>query len=193
VIDEPTGRHYYGGDVAAPIFREVLMDLCRLPSGPLSTDPTRVALRPPAPAPVTVPDVRLMARDGVRREVARAGLRARFVGDGPRALSQSPAAGQAVERGTGVTVWLAAPDDSVSSHMPDLAGLTIREALRRLSAIGLVPEIRGSGIVNRQSPGPGTPLDEDTVCRLWCRPGVPDFEAASNGGVPASVVSAGRP
>lgn len=173
VIDEPSGRHYYGGDAAAPIFREVLMDLCRLPRGPLSTDPTRVALRPPAPAPVTVPDVRLMRPEVVRREFARAGVRAHFVGDGPRVLAQSPAAGQAVERGTGITVWLAAPEDSASRVMPDLGGLTIREALRHLSVIGVVPEIHGSGIVTRQSPPAGAALEERSRCELWCRPGVP--------------------
>jgi len=194
VIDEPSGRHYYGGDVAAPIFREVLMDLCRLPGGPLSTDPSRVAVRPPAPAPVTVPDVRRMQPDGVRRELARTGLRARFVGDGPRALAQSPAAGQAVERGAGITVFLSAPADSISRTMPDLAGLTIREALRVLSAVGVVPEIQGSGLVARQQPLPGEPLEPGMACRLWCRRGVSDV--AATGGpfaLPAAAGGAGRP
>jgi stage V sporulation protein D (sporulation-specific penicillin-binding protein) len=194
VIDEPRGQHYYGGDVAAPIFREVLMDLCRLPSGPLSTDPSRVAVRPPAPAPVTVPDVRLMRREGVRREFAKSGLRARFVGEGPRALAQAPAAGEAAERGTGVTVWLAAPDDSVSRHMPDLAGLTIREALRRLSAVGLVPRIHGSGIVTRQTPSPGDPLGARTACQVWCRPGVLSLPREDGAyAVPAAAERANRP
>jgi cell division protein FtsI/penicillin-binding protein 2 len=194
VIDEPTGRHYYGGDVAAPIFREVLMDLCRLPDGPLSTDPSRVAIRPPAPAPVTVPDVRLMRREGVRRELARFGLRARFSGEGPRALTQSPAAGQAVERGAGITVFLAAPDDSISKVMPDLAGLTIREALRRLSGVGIVPEIRGSGIVDRQQPAAGEPLGSGTECLLWCRRGVPDLERSDAAfAVPAAAARPDRP
>jgi stage V sporulation protein D (sporulation-specific penicillin-binding protein) len=194
VIDEPRGRHYYGGDVAAPIFREVLMDLCRLPGGPLATDPSRVAVRPPAPAPVTVPDVRRMRAGGARRELARAGLRVRFVGEGPRALAQAPAAGQAVERGAGITVFLAAPDDSISRTMPDLAGLTIREALRRLSAVGIVPEIRGSGVVARQQPQPGEPLQPGTPCRLWFRRGVSDVAAGDGAfALPAASGGADRP
>lgn len=194
VIDEPGGRHYYGGDVAAPIFREVLMDLCRLPGGPLATDPSRVAVRPPAPAPVTVPDVRRMEPHGVRRELAHAGLRARFAGDGPRALAQSPAAGQAVERGTGITVYLSPPADSISRTMPDLEGLTIREALRVLSALGVMPEIQGSGLVARQQPPAGEPLEPGMMCRLWCRRGVSDV-AAGDGpfALPAAAGGAGRP
>ncbi len=194
VVDEPSGRHYYGGDAAAPVFREVIKDLCRLPDGPLTTDPSRVAVRPPAPAPVTVPDVRLMRPEGVRRELAREGLRARFIGRGPRALAQAPAAGHAVEKGAAITVYLAAPDDSASKVMPDLAGLTIREALRVLSAVGMVPQVSGSGLVARQRPAPGAPLDPHADCMIWCRNGVSDVDTESGAyAIPAAVTGSERP
>ena len=36
VIDEPRSGRYYGGEVAAPVFREVVEDLQRLPKGPFA-------------------------------------------------------------------------------------------------------------------------------------------------------------
>src|SRR5207249_7506871 len=48
VIDEPRGKQHYGGEVAAPVFREVMLDLQRLPHGPLDPDLQQVVVRPPA-------------------------------------------------------------------------------------------------------------------------------------------------
>jgi hypothetical protein len=40
--------------------------------------------------------------------------------------------------------------------MPDLRGLSAREALRRLTQIGLTAKLDGTGFVTDQSPQPGT-------------------------------------
>ncbi|MBI3539200.1 MAG: penicillin-binding protein 2 [Candidatus Eisenbacteria bacterium] len=50
VIDEPHSGKYYGGECAAPVFREVATDLWRLPNGPLGSGVMQIASRPPAPA-----------------------------------------------------------------------------------------------------------------------------------------------
>lgn len=171
VIDEPRGPHYYGGEVAAPVFREVLLDLMRLPDGPFESRATDIAHRPPGPAPVIVPDVRLLPPAAADRRLAALGLRAHFEGRGPRALAQDPAAGQAAERGASVSVWLEPPQDSTALVMPDLAGAAVREALRRLALLGVRPRIEGRGLVVRQEPVAGSPLPADRVAWLWCEPG----------------------
>jgi cell division protein FtsI/penicillin-binding protein 2 len=170
VIDEPRGRQYYGGEVAAPVFREVLLDLRRLPHGPLEDGITDIAVRPPALAPVQVPDLRLLQRSGVPARLAEYGLRVRFRGDGPRVLAQEPRAGSAIERGTSVTVWLSPPTDSAARVLPDLIGLPVREALQRLTSLAVGARIEGSGVVARQQPRAGTELPLEGECRLWCRP-----------------------
>jgi cell division protein FtsI/penicillin-binding protein 2 len=172
VIDEPRTGRYYGGEIAAPVFREVLLDLRRLPDGPFGTGATEVAGRPAAPAAVLVPDLRLLPPGEAERRLAADGLRVRFEGRGPRALAQDPAAGQAAERGASVTVWLAAPADSAGLSLPDLVGLPLREALRRLTLRQVEVRIVGRGIVVRQSPAAGTLLRPRSECRLWCEPGV---------------------
>ncbi len=195
VIDEPHGKHYYGGEVAAPVFREVLLDLRRLPHGPLESGASQVAARPPAPAPVLVPDLRLLAPRDVTRRLAEIGLRPSFVGEGGRARSQSPAAGEAAERGAGVTVWLSAPHDSSGDVMPDLTGLAVREALRRLTPLEAKVRIEGHGLVVRQSPAPGTPLSVNRVCGVWCAPGPVLRAGPADERVPgmAAVAASARP
>jgi len=188
VIDEPRTGRYYGGEIAAPVFREVMLDLRRLPDGPFGTGSTEVAAKPPAPAAVVVPDLRLLPQLAVERRLAEHGLRARFEGRGPRALAQSPAAGQAAERGASVTVWLAAGAGSAGSLLPDLVGLPLREALRRLTPRQVRTRITGSGIVVRQTPAAGTPLVPGSECRLWCEPGVAPAASPSPG--PLSVIRA---
>ena len=168
VIDEPHSSHYYGGEIAAPVFREVILDLRRLPRGPLDWDPRQVAIRPPAPAAVVVPDLRLLPARTAERRLLSFGLRAHFEGAGARALAQSPTAGEAAERGAQVTVWLSAPEDSAMRTLPDLLGLPAREALRRLSLFQVPARVEGMGCVVRQEPASGTALPIHGACRLWC-------------------------
>jgi beta-lactam-binding protein with PASTA domain len=42
--------------------------------------------------------------------------------------------------------------------MPDLRGLSAREAVHSLTVIGLRPQLAGSGVVIEQSPEPGAEL-----------------------------------
>ena len=189
VIDEPHSKHYYGGEIAAPVFREVVLDLRRLPQGPFEWTPERVAVRPPDPAPVVVPDVRLLPPRAAESQLDALGLRARFEGTGGRALAQSPPAGEAAERGAQVTVWLSAPGDSASGRLPDLIGLPAREALRRLSLCQVAARIEGMGRVVRQLPAAGTPLPIAGQCRLWCAPGASDPRAGVPGPGAAAVVA----
>jgi stage V sporulation protein D (sporulation-specific penicillin-binding protein) len=189
VIDEPRGKHYYGGEIAAPVFREVVSDLRRLPHSPLDPGLSQVASRPPAPAPVTVPDLMLLPPAAAEKRLLGLGLRVRLEGEGERVLAQSPGAGEAVERGASVTAWLEAPADSAGGALPDLQGLPVREALRRLTLCQLPARIEGRGIVVRQSPEPGARLPLKGPVRLWCEPRLTKPEAPPAG----PLAAAGRP
>jgi beta-lactam-binding protein with PASTA domain len=83
-------------------------------------------------------------------------------------------------------VWLAAPVDSAGLQLPDLVGLPLREALRRLTPRQVRTRITGSGIVVRQAPVAGSPFVPGSECRLWCKPGV--APAASPPPGPLSVL-----
>lgn len=52
------------------------------------------------------------------------------------------------------------------SVVPDLRGLSARDAMRSLAELGLRPRLRGVGMVIDQKPAPGEPLEPGTVCTL---------------------------
>src|SRR5206468_3272348 len=82
--DQPRGNKYYGGEVAAPVFGQIVQDLRRLPRGPLGSGVVQVAARPPAPAPVVVPDLRLLTPRAAEARLAGYDLRAHVSGRGER-------------------------------------------------------------------------------------------------------------
>ncbi|UTF49470.1 penicillin-binding transpeptidase domain-containing protein [Desulfomicrobium sp. ZS1] len=52
--------------------------------------------------------------------------------------------------------------------MPDLQGATVREALEILVARGIVPVVKGQGvIIDKQKPLPGEKWPADKKCQLW--------------------------
>lgn len=171
VIDEPRGGQYYGGQIAAPIFREVMLDLQRIGWSGFDKVDGAIAMRPPDLPTVTAPDLRLLPRKAAQQRVAEYGLNVRFEGEGTRVLSQVPPAGQPAGRGTFVLAYLSAPADSLHRALPNLVGLPVREAMRRLSQREVPVRISGNGIVTRQEPPAGSALPLSGPCRLWCSPG----------------------
>jgi membrane peptidoglycan carboxypeptidase len=130
VIDSPHGRNgYYGGTVAAPIFRSIAEAALRRYAVPPSINPA-----PPV----------LVARHEDAREQPTSG----------------PSEPLAI-------VTLGGTAQPVASIVPDLRGLSAREALRTLAQLGVTARLRGTGNVVDQEPGPGTVLDRGAVTTLW--------------------------
>jgi hypothetical protein len=50
---------------------------------------------------------------------------------------------------------------------PDLRGLSARDALRTLMRLGMTARLNGAGIVVRQVPQAGAPIDRETAATLW--------------------------
>jgi cell division protein FtsI (penicillin-binding protein 3) len=50
---------------------------------------------------------------------------------------------------------------------PDLRGLSARDALQALTRLGMTARLNGAGMVTRQEPEPGTPIDRDATSVLW--------------------------
>ena len=67
---------------------------------------------------------------------------------------------------------VAAEDETV---VPDLSGLTARQAMVRLARNGLTPQLNGSGFVIRQEPVAGTPVTDVDGLELWLASGPSGF------------------
>jgi cell division protein FtsI/penicillin-binding protein 2 len=163
ILDEPRGA-YYGGEVAAPVFREILAAWAAQGRGPVRMPTTELVQGdPPAATGDRVPDVRLLAPGRARELLGRQGFDVAVSGEGSRVLAQEPAPGTEARRGTTVALTLASAETSGESLMPDLRGLSVREALARLRALAIpVGRVRGSGTVVNQSPEPGRPVRHRT-------------------------------
>jgi cell division protein FtsI (penicillin-binding protein 3) len=67
---------------------------------------------------------------------------------------------------------VAAVEETPRGTMPDLRGLTMREALRKIEGAGVAVKLTliGSGIAATQEPAPGLPLEEGGACRVVFNP-----------------------
>jgi cell division protein FtsI/penicillin-binding protein 2 len=132
VIDSPSTGPYYGGLVAAPVFKHIVESLVALDGVPRSID-----------APETV-----LVRNRVESPARPASRTSRDIL--PVVAAQS------------------------ADTLPDLRGLSMREAVRTLVSLGVKSSIAGSGVVVSQSPEAGTPLSETRRCELTLARVAPD-------------------
>ena len=56
--------------------------------------------------------------------------------------------------------------DGAAGTVPDLQGLSAREAIRALIKLGLTARVSGDGFVVSQQPAAGAPIEPGAVCRL---------------------------
>lgn len=123
-------------------------------------------------APVAVPDLRDSTIDRARELLEGVGLRLGGIDSTKRAngtgliLSHRPAAGTAVKRGTGVRVSV---EVGPPARVPNLIGLTLPDAVRRIEAATLrvgvvdsVPADSDLGRVASQSPAPDSAVWQNT-------------------------------
>jgi cell division protein FtsI (penicillin-binding protein 3) len=108
------------------------------------------------------------------RRIADAALR--YLGVAPTVNPVAPVV--IARRGSGQPMPVAAPavpitivpaiDPGSTQQMvvPELRGLSGREALRVLSRLGLTPRLTGEGVVIGQDPLPGSPVEPGGPCRL---------------------------
>jgi hypothetical protein len=144
MLDEPQGA-YHGGDVAAPVFREIAEQI--LPE--LTVEPDVETKTPPQIARTTQPspEIAQAQRENAEREATL-----------PKVAPQN-FSGQASE-----VVFAAAGKHS--ALMPDLRGQSLRDIARACGQLGLRIEARGEGRAIRQSPEPGAEVDPGQVVRV---------------------------
>ncbi len=173
ILDEPRGA-YYGGSIAAPVFREILAAWAAQGRGPIALPPSMVVRGDEGiSTEIAVPEVRLLAIDRAREVLARAGYGMRLLGGAAasgRVAAQSPEPGVSAPAGTVVELTPAALAEE-ATLIPDLRGLPLRDALSRLSGLAIeVGRVRGTGAVVDQTPDPGVTARKGTKCSLVLSP-----------------------
>jgi cell division protein FtsI (penicillin-binding protein 3) len=151
VIDEPTGS-YHGGDVAAPVFRQiaeqVLPDLNVAPDTELKDAPARqqIALSPRAA------EAMLSAHAEIQREAEARD-------------ATLPQVARKEDRGSMEEV-VYTPATRRALLMPDLRGRSVRDAFNICAALGLQLEAQGEGRALRQRPDAGAEVHAGQVVQV---------------------------
>ena len=137
-LEKPQGGVYYGGSTAAPVTRETIEAILAAGGAPVDRRVFASAFRRGA-------------------ETQERGASPRLVSLPPRNVGAGPAepADRTIDR------W---PENWAGVLVPDVRGLPLRVAARRLHAVGLRVSSVGPGPVVRMDPGPGAALAPgDTV------------------------------
>lgn len=163
-IDEPQGE-YYGGQVAAPVFSEICTRI--LPYLNVAPDGSNVVIAPPVAAGIAIGMPNLVGMDvfAATKLVQSMGCVASISGIGSLVESQSPGPGNAVNPGEVVQMRL----KGKNATMPDITGMPAGKAVSLLVAMGLTPELNGSGRVAGQSPAAGATITSGSLARLDLR------------------------
>lgn len=161
---------YWGGMVAAPTFRRITQRLLNI----MPQDEEKLTEN--SETTVTfektiVPDLTNRPRDVVEEILDNLDLDAEWEGEGDFVLNQTPAAGAVVVSGSKVTLNLFhATKSAPATRMPSVVGLSLREALRRLSISGVETRVHGSGRVVRQTPAAGSVIRDGARSYIECQP-----------------------
>ncbi|MCL6593542.1 MAG: PASTA domain-containing protein, partial [Alicyclobacillus sp.] len=164
----------WGSTIATPAARDILQECLEYAHIPPS-DPSQVKLAADVAAHTTkyvqTPDLQGMTQAAAQARLQQEGLTAQWVGNagaGSTVRNQWPAAGIQVTAGSKVYVNLGSPGSP--APMPDLHGLSLREADNVLAALGASLQAVGSGFAVSQSLPPGQPVQPGSKVTVQFQP-----------------------
>jgi len=148
----------YGGQVSAPIFHNIAKRL-------IGVDPKLqqiVDKKPNAPHFLIVPGVKGLTKKQAETFLADQGFSFQINGKGSIIVGQTPSSGTEIEPHQPIKLVTGSIDHPNSNqsgnqdfiHVPDVKGLSMREATHLLTKAGLKVKIIGSGTVFAQFPKP---------------------------------------
>lgn len=153
IVDEPQKERAGGGSVAAPIFKEIMgKSLLRLGLKPSTVhSPEAAASSSETPSKdvevtTTVPDVTGMTVAQGRRLLVQRTFPVGVMGKGSKVLQQLPKAGSVIPASQKIYLLT----DTKPGNVPDLKGLSLRDALEMCSLLKVVCTVEGQGYVTGQ-------------------------------------------
>ncbi|MBI5092379.1 MAG: PASTA domain-containing protein [Candidatus Hydrogenedentes bacterium] len=156
VVEEPAIKLHFGGQICAPVFRDVVRESLIMMNCP--QDPVQ-GPGPLAPKSSVVEDVAGNAGgENDADTVAPPQVAMEFLEGAPDETPQN---------GNQLQLTSAEPKLSYGdAGLPDFRGMTKRQAQLQAASLGLNWDAQGSGWVVEQDPPPGTLIDTVTLCRL---------------------------
>ena len=168
VIVEPSTGVYYGGQIAAPVFKNLGEDILRYLGVKPQEDPEPA--KNDSQIEVLPEDVRVPSLEGLtlweaQKKIIENGLIFNVQGQGPKVIKQSPEPGVMVPEGTEITLTLG-KGSTDKIVVPELVGLTFDEVSEILKRLGLGFRYIGAGVAVEQDISPGTVVPPGTVVEV---------------------------
>lgn len=160
ILDGPQVYPFYGGWVAAPIFQQVAKRIAGLDN---TIERQIIRNKNDNSIWAYMPGLRGLPFERAKVLLASQQIKFAVEGSGKWIVSQNPEAGSKLEQQTKVTLVRSnsifkkniAQVDSGYSVVPDLTGLSMRQAVHFIKELGFKTKIVGSGTVNKQFPDAG--------------------------------------
>ncbi|MGI5911646.1 MAG: stage V sporulation protein D [Syntrophomonadaceae bacterium] len=170
-VDAPKGYPYYGGWVAAPVFKNIMQDALNYLEVPRykpeDNNQTQEEIKE-----VLVPDVVNLPLDEAITTLKSRGLNAKVSGDGNIVWQQTPKPKTKMQLGGQVIISLSpfAEDKDGEVTVPDLQGKSLHEVAKILSELGLhlIPE--GYGLAYEQTPLAGKVISRGSSIKVKFQP-----------------------
>ncbi|NOQ96738.1 MAG: PASTA domain-containing protein [Calditrichae bacterium] len=166
MIRQPQGK-YYGGQVAAPVFKNIAQRIMSLQPMDQVVLAQLIQNRKNQTSPVLTNVI------GLEREMAvdileDAGFKVKVSGKGKFVSRQQ----KILEDGNliGVKLFMADITPKQVTVMPALTGMSLKEALSLLSDFDITPVIVGHGVVISQQPKAGSKIFDKKPVKLKCQP-----------------------
>lgn len=160
VLYNPKVESPYGGVLAAPLFENIMeesleyLDVKRRQEGQQRTP---FAL---------VPNLSNFSREEAKALLAQEHFPWTMEGQGTLVTAQTPRPGSRVPAQTTVHLFFYEQDQAEEVEVPDVFGLSMRDASSTLSDFGLRISVVGSGVAAEQSPLPGTTIPKGSAVEV---------------------------
>jgi len=166
--DEPAYGYHYGSTSSAPTFKKIVENILFMPDCQILPYNDRLMK-----TSLSMPKLTGMSLYQAENALNRYGFLYKV--EGPDSASividQFPKEGVSVDRNHPITLKIGSVRSKKSQvfdsgTMPNMVGLSLREALKRASKEGVAVKINGSGIVRSQSVLPGSRIIKGSYCIL---------------------------
>ncbi len=170
LMDSPK-KSYYGGEASAPVFKKIITRIMSFENlkddmdTEKSGDDERLYVRVP-----NVKQQKTLIAENILKQLE---LQPVKIGEGDRVIKQIPEPNQKVLVGEKIRIITASDSGRIlrsNRIMPDVKGLSIREAVNKLANTYMSISISGSGMVVRQEPNPGEKVSKGSRCKIICEP-----------------------
>jgi stage V sporulation protein D (sporulation-specific penicillin-binding protein) len=179
LLAEPKGGAYHGGEVAAPAFSNVVRDTLRKLKVPEEPDDQNLAtpqaiqrqVAEPSAKNIIVPNVIDFPLTEARNIIKERGLHSWTAESDGLVTGQKPAAGSQALNGTVIKLETGPfPAFSEKISVPDLTGLTVKQAGIVVEKLGLSFTPQGWGLAVKQYPGPGNKVVKGMIIKVEFKP-----------------------